>query len=215
MLARGQSGAEIAATLVLSPETVRTHVRNAMAKLGASTRSQAVVMALRAGELGEAPVPNGDAPSDGPDMNALLEALEGLHDIESAVVYLADEDGLSLRLAANSGDQLEVPPSVALGEGAFGRVALERRAQLISPPLKGSGGRASVIAAPIVGGGRLIGVLGLAARASRPAGRGEILLAGAFATRIGEILAGSGAPDDRLKRAVERFRTSWAATIAA
>ena len=40
MLAEGLSGAAIAERLVLSPETVRTHVRNAMDKLGASTRSQ-------------------------------------------------------------------------------------------------------------------------------------------------------------------------------
>ena len=47
LLADGLSGAQIAERLVLSPETVRTHIRNAMAKLGASTRSQAVVLALR------------------------------------------------------------------------------------------------------------------------------------------------------------------------
>ena len=46
-LAEGMSGAQIADQLVLSPETVRTHVRNAMAKLGASTRSQAVALALQ------------------------------------------------------------------------------------------------------------------------------------------------------------------------
>ena len=38
LLARGMSGSEIAESLVLSPETVRTHIRNAMAKLDASTR---------------------------------------------------------------------------------------------------------------------------------------------------------------------------------
>ena len=54
------SGAQIAEQLVLSPETVRTHVRNAMAKLGASTRSQAVALALQRQEIArEAPAPAG------------------------------------------------------------------------------------------------------------------------------------------------------------
>src|SRR5687768_18361158 len=53
-LADGLSGAAIAQHLVLSPETVRTHVRNAMEKLGASTRSQAVALALESGIIGDA-----------------------------------------------------------------------------------------------------------------------------------------------------------------
>jgi DNA-binding CsgD family transcriptional regulator len=36
---------------VLSPETVRTHIRNAREKLGASTRVEAVTMALLAREI--------------------------------------------------------------------------------------------------------------------------------------------------------------------
>jgi DNA-binding NarL/FixJ family response regulator len=46
MLADGLTGEQIAKRLVLSPETVRTHVRNAMAKLDARTRTEAVVKAL-------------------------------------------------------------------------------------------------------------------------------------------------------------------------
>ena len=48
LLASGLNGEEIAARLVLSPETVKTHVRNAMQRLGARTRVHAVAMAMRA-----------------------------------------------------------------------------------------------------------------------------------------------------------------------
>lgn len=51
LLARGLTGGEIAQRLVLSPETVRTHVRNAMGKLEARTRTEAVVKALGRGEI--------------------------------------------------------------------------------------------------------------------------------------------------------------------
>jgi DNA-binding NarL/FixJ family response regulator len=51
LLADGLTGEQIAKRLVLSPETVRTHVRNAMEKLGASTRTAAVVKALELGEV--------------------------------------------------------------------------------------------------------------------------------------------------------------------
>jgi DNA-binding NarL/FixJ family response regulator len=51
MLAKGLTGEEIARRLVLSPETVRTHVRNAMEKLNARTRVEAVVKALEREEI--------------------------------------------------------------------------------------------------------------------------------------------------------------------
>lgn len=51
MLAAGQTGEEIAQRLVLSPETVRTHVRNAMKKLQARTRVEVVVKALDREEI--------------------------------------------------------------------------------------------------------------------------------------------------------------------
>ena len=44
LLAEGLNGQAIADQLFLSPETVRTHVRNATVKLGARTRVQAVAM---------------------------------------------------------------------------------------------------------------------------------------------------------------------------
>jgi PAS domain S-box-containing protein len=51
LLARGLTGEQIAERLVLSPETIRTHIRNAREKLGASTRVEAVTMALIAREI--------------------------------------------------------------------------------------------------------------------------------------------------------------------
>jgi DNA-binding NarL/FixJ family response regulator len=47
LLADGFNGQRIAELLYLSPETVRTHVRNATTKLGARTRVQAVAMVVR------------------------------------------------------------------------------------------------------------------------------------------------------------------------
>jgi DNA-binding NarL/FixJ family response regulator len=51
LLAHGLSGEQAAQQLFLSPETVRTHVRNAMAKLDASTRVHAVALAMQRGEI--------------------------------------------------------------------------------------------------------------------------------------------------------------------
>lgn len=48
LLADGLANEEIGKQLFISPETVRTHVRKAMAKLDADTRTQAVARALRA-----------------------------------------------------------------------------------------------------------------------------------------------------------------------
>jgi len=47
LLADGLSNEEIGKELFISPETVRTHVRKAMSKLDADTRTQAVATALR------------------------------------------------------------------------------------------------------------------------------------------------------------------------
>jgi RNA polymerase sigma factor (sigma-70 family) len=47
LLADGLANEEIGKNLHISPETVRTHVRKAMAKLDADTRTQAVATALR------------------------------------------------------------------------------------------------------------------------------------------------------------------------
>jgi DNA-binding CsgD family transcriptional regulator len=240
LLAAGESGAQIAEALVLSPETVRTHIRNAMSKLGASSRAQAVALAFQRNEIGdgtygEAPAsgsPSG--PSSGPagswthtraalaagsadaTLSALLAGLVSLYDVDGGTVFLADEDGLSLRRAAILGETDESgnhhhPERVSLGEGPLGRAALERRAQVIH----GSGSRGdfrgrSTICAPMISAGRLIGVICLTTRPSRLTGRGELLLLQAFANRTGEILVSPGADQPRrLKETLGRFRASW------
>lgn len=48
LLSTGLNGEQIAERLVLSPETVKTHVRNAMQRLDARTRAHAVALAIRA-----------------------------------------------------------------------------------------------------------------------------------------------------------------------
>ena len=49
LLAAGLSGEAIARELFLSPETVRTHIRNAMDHIGARTRAHLVAIAAREG----------------------------------------------------------------------------------------------------------------------------------------------------------------------
>ena len=49
LLAQGLTGEQVADRLVLSSETVKTHIRNAMGKLEANTRVHAIAIALREG----------------------------------------------------------------------------------------------------------------------------------------------------------------------
>src|SRR3954452_24911698 len=51
LVAMGMTTIAAAEQLGISPETVRTHVRNAMNKLGARTRAQAIAVAMRDGEI--------------------------------------------------------------------------------------------------------------------------------------------------------------------
>jgi PAS domain S-box-containing protein len=51
LVAMGMTTMAAAERLGISPETVRTHVRNAMNKLGARTRAQAIAVAMRDGEI--------------------------------------------------------------------------------------------------------------------------------------------------------------------
>ena len=54
LLAEGSTSAEASKQLAISAETVQTHVRRAMGKLGARSRTQAVAAALRLGLLHDA-----------------------------------------------------------------------------------------------------------------------------------------------------------------
>jgi DNA-binding NarL/FixJ family response regulator len=51
LLAQGLTGEQVAERLVLSSETVKTHIRNAMSKLEAHTRVHAIAIALREGYI--------------------------------------------------------------------------------------------------------------------------------------------------------------------
>jgi hypothetical protein len=231
MLAEGLSGAAIAERLVLSPETVRTHVRNAMDKLGASTRSQAVALALEDGQIGEgggqataaptrnqAPPPAPPAATPSATLTALLSGVASLADVEAAAVYFAQEGGLALELAAHASSaqapSAAPPQELTLGEGSIGRAALERRARLVSAPQVDDGGNpAPTLVTPMVSAGRLTGILCLEVRSSRPTSRRELLLLEAFGNRIADVLAGGGDLTPALRSALQRFRASWTGTL--
>lgn len=239
LLAEGMSGTAIAERLVLSPETVRTHVRNATRKLGAATRSQAVAMALSRGDIGagatEAKTAAGSAVApattsteaaelDDQSREAMLTALLGgmtdLADVEAGVIYLTDESGMALRRVAiaepDAEPKLEAPLELGLGDGPVGRVALERRTQLLPSGVGGSTRLSRpVIAAPMVADGRLTGVLCLAIRDSRPTSRREMLLLEAFANRVAEVLRRRESVGVNLKLALRRFRSSWTGSLNA
>ena len=232
MLAEGLSGAAIAKQLVLSPETVRTHVRNAMDKLGASTRSQAVALALEDGQIGEGgaqptTTTTGRAPAAPPSpptatptatLTALLSGVAALADVDAATIYFAQEGGLALTLGAHATSVDTPTPAPAeeltLGEGSIGRVALERRARLVSAPVEdGKSSGAPLLVTPMVSSGKLTGILCLKVRSSRPTSRRELLLLEAFGNRIAEILAASGDLTPGLRSALQRFRASWTGTL--
>jgi DNA-binding CsgD family transcriptional regulator len=242
-LAAGYSGAQIAERLFLSPETVRTHIRNAMVKLGAATRAQAVAMALQSGEIGNGVRSQGedavtaDADEDvsgsrsaqaadrtpkglGPDelervLSDLLADIVELPDIESGTAFVAEDGGLELRLGAHvetAKTSSRPPATLALGKGPVGRSALKRRPQVVPDFHPSPSAPRAMIAAPMVSGGRLAGILCLSTRPSRPVDRDEMLLVAALSNRVAEfVLKGGREAPGRVRDATESFRSSWAA----
>jgi NarL family two-component system response regulator LiaR len=49
LVAQGHSNKEIAQSLVISEKTVKSHVGNILSKLGAASRTQAALIAVRSG----------------------------------------------------------------------------------------------------------------------------------------------------------------------
>lgn len=233
MLADGASGAQIADSLGLSPDTVRTHIGNAMSRLGASSRAQAVAIALRRGELEQSRAGSSgstrgerDAVHQGRPtalispgtadslFRALLGALVSLPDVDAGAVFVVDEDGLTMRRVALAGEGEERRASsraIRPGEGPVGRAALERTPQLAhaaGPP--GARGGRTTMSAPMSASGRVVGVISLTTRPSRLTARRELLLVQAFADQVAEIIM-SRRPDRgaQLRAALEALRTSW------
>lgn len=233
-LADGLTGALVAERLNLSPETVRAHVRNAMTKLGASTRSHAVALAIRrgvlGGEAGEEPAPVAEPLQTGsPDprprkgsrrlssievqtvLGSLIESLASFYDVDSGAIFATEDDELTLRRVAIAGRDQGEPfgdyEEVALGLGPIGRAALERRAQVIVLP-----GAGPVAVVPARTGGRLVALLCLRTRASRPFERNELLLLQTLATRLADSIAdGSEGASARLREDLEDFTSLWSA----
>ena len=85
LLAQGLTGEQVAERLVLSAETIKTHIRNAMTKLEAHTRVHAIAIALREGFIS----PPDDAgaraavPDDAPDGIAQLR-----HDLRTPLTVV-------------------------------------------------------------------------------------------------------------------------------
>ena len=60
LLATGLSGVEVGERLFLSSETVRTHIRNAMQRLGVKTRAHLVARSITSGEIPSSPPSGSD-----------------------------------------------------------------------------------------------------------------------------------------------------------
>ena len=214
---------------MLSPETVRTHVRNAMAKLGASTRSQAVALALQQQQITADPAtrpPQRPAPRPPPaaridpslGARAMLDGLVALYDVDGGAIYLADEDGLSLRRVA-AADGLGVARARrARSRSATAPSGARRSSAAPSSSRSRPGGRragGALIAAPMIGARPAA----RRDRARRPRSAARSAAASCCCCRRSRTgsarsCVAGGDVERRLERAMERFRASWSARPA-
>ena len=74
LVATGASNKEIAQALVISPNTVKVHLRNIFAKIGVASRTEATLYALRTGLI-ESPAPPAEAAEQAPVPIAEPDAL--------------------------------------------------------------------------------------------------------------------------------------------
>ena len=116
LLAQGLTGEEVAERLVLSSETIKTHIRNAMTKLEANTRVHAIAIALREGYISppddaeaEQPVTGTDA-TDGArrlrhDLRTPLTVVTGFAEILAGDRPVTDDErrDYAQRIAARRG----------------------------------------------------------------------------------------------------------------
>ncbi len=86
LVATGASNKEIAVKLVISPNTVKVHLRNVFAKIGAVSRTEAALYALRTG-LVDHVVPAAGPPEEVPQAQAPLNG--GAPEAEGALASLA------------------------------------------------------------------------------------------------------------------------------
>ncbi len=107
-IAEGQSTRDIAATLVVSAETVKTHVGNVMRKLGVETRAEAIATAFRLGlvEFGSGPAKYRVAMQGTYPRYGSVPLCTDLADVTASVLrYLYERVGLALWMVTQtSGD---------------------------------------------------------------------------------------------------------------